>query len=328
MSNPIRQHLVPRCYLKRFSKRNKDQYFLDLLEKENPQNNISTRNIKYVCVEKDFYTFSKLPDEHKYFLEKSFSKTIEADFDRLYPKLVSPKERTILNKERIALIHFVISQFFRTSKTVNNFNNFWDQMINVGYTQAQNQKGKKSFYIGEEEIDVTNKSFSELQKEQTQKNREYINFTTLTRTLDIVKQRLKDIISISKVHPSHYLISSDNPVHFIGHELNLDTLIKIPIDHEHILTILPYSQYSEMDNKEIARPETNFHFSELDCTYNNIAQIEHSEKIIFGKKEHIQDAMEKYNHFDINVFTAKAEKFTNTIEAAMDILNKLPLTKD
>ena len=73
MNNPIRQHLVPKLYLKNFAFQKKDQYKVYTLDKKTKK--IFEANIYDIAVEKHFYTVDKL--ENKYFWETCYAEKIE-----------------------------------------------------------------------------------------------------------------------------------------------------------------------------------------------------------------------------------------------------------
>ena len=73
MNNPIRQHLVPKLYLKNFAFQKKDQYKVYTLDKKTKK--IFEANIDDIAVEKHFYTVDKL--ENKYFWETCYAEKIE-----------------------------------------------------------------------------------------------------------------------------------------------------------------------------------------------------------------------------------------------------------
>jgi hypothetical protein len=321
-TEPIGQHKVPKCYLKNFNvkaiqKKHKTEFFVDVFDKKENSKGCYTTNIKNICVENDFYTFSKLPDEDKRFIEKLFSKTIESEYASIYPLLIDKNESKISNSQRIAVIHFVISQFFRTSKSVNIFNSFWSNLLTQGYNMVDPQKAIRQIQIGDSVIDFTNKTLDEVLKEYNSSNRGYINLTNFLQGIDILKKRVSDIILINKVHSNHYLITSDNPAYFFGSPFDRNTEIRMPMNHEYSLSILPKTVFEEIDNKNIFRPPLiNEEYSYIDTTYNNLFQIDNAERFIIGKKENLLDVIERQKSFDLNLFIERIVKFHQAILSA------------
>ena len=175
MNEPVRQHLVPRCYLKHFSLNRKKEWFIDAYDVEAQPPSVFNVNIKNICVNSDFYTFKNLPNEHKRFLERYYSNTVEADYTQIYDTLISGK--AISDNLRFKIISFVICQYLRTSKLTKAFNNGWAQMLTNGYNlmQYHNSPEKKIFFDGGGHVDFTDKSLDEVVTSANQENREYIN---------------------------------------------------------------------------------------------------------------------------------------------------------
>ena len=81
---PIRQHYVPKLYLKRFAIKNNKKYEIYTYDKSK-QNLIKTK-IENVALENNFYTDENLSD--KYYLEKYFGKKIEPIIGSCMRKLI------------------------------------------------------------------------------------------------------------------------------------------------------------------------------------------------------------------------------------------------
>lgn len=71
MNETKRQHLVSRCYLKHFAFNKNKSWYIDACAIKEPNAKIFSSSIENICVQKDFYTFRKLPNEHKRFWKGS-----------------------------------------------------------------------------------------------------------------------------------------------------------------------------------------------------------------------------------------------------------------
>lgn len=81
-NEPIRQHHVPKVYLKNFC----DQYdYITVMNKQH--NRIFTTGINAIGVEKDFYTLEKLNDP--YYWEHAYTACIEPLMGKPLKKLIS-----------------------------------------------------------------------------------------------------------------------------------------------------------------------------------------------------------------------------------------------
>lgn len=161
MNEPIRQHLVPRCYLKHFAYAKKKAWYIDAYDITIEDPKIFNVNIDSICVERDFYTFRKLKDEEKRFLERYYSRTIEADYTEVYSALSQSKEIKINNTLRFKIISFIMCQYFRTSKLTSAFNNLWNRTLEHSFQLMDYAKEKKVYFEGGGSIDFTGKSLEE-----------------------------------------------------------------------------------------------------------------------------------------------------------------------
>src|SRR5450631_27034 len=114
MQEPKRHHLVPRCYLKRFGFNKKAEWFVEAYDKIKNDSPIFPVNIKNICVQTEYYTFQKLPDEKKRFLEKFYAVNIETEYPEIYDLLTNSKQINLSTKQRFSIISFVVSQVLRT----------------------------------------------------------------------------------------------------------------------------------------------------------------------------------------------------------------------
>lgn len=81
---PIRQHYVPKLYLKRFAIKNNKKYEIYAYDKS--ERKLFKTKIENVALENNFYTVENLSD--KYYLEKYFGKKIEPNMEIFIRKLI------------------------------------------------------------------------------------------------------------------------------------------------------------------------------------------------------------------------------------------------
>jgi hypothetical protein len=321
MSEPKNHHLVPVCYLKNFGRakydKKKPAYYIDVFNKHSADKQIFTANVKSVCVEKEYYTFSKLAEDQKRFLEKYFSKMVECYYTPLYKKLASSDPLHLTNVERQHIIEFVIHQFFRTSKLTNNFNQFWSNLLSRGYEMTRSDNVLKQVDFDGRIIDFEKESLEKVIKDDLQSNREYINASNYSRIKELIEKRKGDHIAIEKVHPDHFLITSDNPVTFDGHYLNPNTIIHMPINSCLLLTIIPEAKL-EVGTPLYRRTNLIKSYSEILVTYNNLYQFEKCERIILGDRKHLANVIETKKNFDIKAFMKKAQAVSDALETIVE----------
>lgn len=285
MGEPKRHHLVPRCYLKNFGKNKRKDWFVETFDKTNDTKQIFEVNIKNICVQKEYYTIHKLPDEQKRFLEKFYATNIEANYPEIYHLLTDHKQTKLSSKQRFSIITFVISQVLRTSKLATRLNKFWSEGLAKGHSLMDFENGLDKIHLEEGRvIDFKGKTLDQVKKEEEQDNIEMINLGNLKRFYEISLMRLRDGIAVKKIHPSSKLITSDNPAYFDHNIYDPTGFIRLPLDGDHLLMILPFNKEQYFNPKEIVRSYLDEEWSYMDVHYNNILQIENSERYIIGKK--------------------------------------------
>ncbi|MEL7598253.1 MAG: DUF4238 domain-containing protein [Clostridiaceae bacterium] len=106
-NEPIRQHTVPKVYLRKFS----DKEFLWVYLKE--LNEYKYLNINYTSVHKDFYTID-FENEKDYRIENFFGENIETLYNTLIDKIVN--YNFVTNMDKYALALYVSFQYLRTQR--------------------------------------------------------------------------------------------------------------------------------------------------------------------------------------------------------------------
>lgn len=325
MQEPKRHHLVPRCYLKRFGFNKKKEWFVEVYDKIKNDSPIFPVNIKNICVQTEYYTFQNLPDKKKRFLEKFYAVNIETEYPKIYDLLTNPNQIKLSTNQRFAIITFVISQVLRTSKSASEFNKFWNHTLEKVHRMIDFEKGIDKVHLeGGGVIDFKDKTLEQVMKEEERKNIEIINLTNLERFYDITYRRMKDGIAVKKIHPSFKLITSDNPAYFDHNIYDPTGFIRMPIDEDHLLMILPHNQQDPyFDPKMIVRSELDEEWSYMDVHYNNIFQIENSERYLIGKKQSIENALHFFKNFDSNDFFEKTKALSKKTQAMLALVEKI-----
>ena len=95
-TEPIRQHLVPKLYLKNFAIDGKSVYV-----KQRESGTIFKANIEKIAVEKNFYTVNSLKDKYEW--EKRYATIIEPQFQKIIKKVIF-NGTTPLMKDRVNII--------------------------------------------------------------------------------------------------------------------------------------------------------------------------------------------------------------------------------
>ena len=121
MADPINQHHVPQTYLKNFSTKKKNEYYLYTYDKINRK--IFGANIKDVAVERDFYTVNNPQD--KYVWENFYAKEIEPLMGTTIGEilkiadscLINNKAQILADKQKLTLAVLMAFQLLRSKYT-------------------------------------------------------------------------------------------------------------------------------------------------------------------------------------------------------------------
>ena len=119
MSEPIRQHYVPRLYLKKFAFADKKGYYVYALRKS--ENKIIKVNINNVAVENNFYTVEKFQD--KYSWEKLYANNIEPSLKELLDDVIEKCESNVLRNDAVVIdeeqkIQFAIHIVYQLMRSI------------------------------------------------------------------------------------------------------------------------------------------------------------------------------------------------------------------
>jgi len=322
VNEPVRQHLVPRVYLKQFALSKRKDWFIDAYDVAEKRH-ITGLNIDNICVKKDFYTFKKLPDDHKRFLERFYGNTVEADYPQIYQALVNPKHHKISDNFRFKIISYVISQYWRTSKLTNTFTKFWNNSMEHAYNLMEAYSPERIIQNGDQIISFENRTFDEYKAESDNESRESINADSYRRFRDLTLRRINNGIAVYKVHPSHRLITSDNPVSSSGNIYDPASLIRIPLDSHHMVTLIPFENEVLFDNKTISRTYLDERASYFQTTVLNHCQFGQSEKFVLGHKENIDFILDQRENLDQQKFKDECVAYAKKMQDKLEFVKKI-----
>ncbi|MBS1527471.1 MAG: DUF4238 domain-containing protein [Bacteroidetes bacterium] len=330
MSNPIRQHLVPRVYLKQFALKERKDWFIDAYDTKNNKF-VPSLNINNVCVNKEFYTFKKLPEENKRFLERFYGQTVESDYPEIYQALTNPKHIKISDNFRFKIISYIISQYWRTSKLTNTFNSFWNSTMEHAYNLMEEYSPERIIQSGNQLISFENRTFEDYKLDSDEQNREMINLNSYYRFKDLTLKRMNDSIMVSRMNSEHRLITSDNPVGTSKNIYDPLSWIRLPLDSRHIVSVVPCADIASTDmpnkpnvhvNKIITRVFLDKESSYFETTVFNYQQFGQCEKFVLGKKADIDKVLAQRSMLDEKKFQQECEQHVSRLQDGLRGLKK------
>ena len=92
MTEPINQHYVPQTYLKNFSEKKKENFYVWTFDSRT--NKCFQTNIENVAVERHFYTIEKLQD--KYVWEKFYAEIVEPLMNSTLSNMIKRTESILI----------------------------------------------------------------------------------------------------------------------------------------------------------------------------------------------------------------------------------------
>lgn len=265
MSNPIRQHHVPRLYLKNFSFAKNNS--LKVYAREKINGNVFETNIEDIAVEKNFYTVSQFSD--KYIWEKLYANIIEPQMSKLLTTITAKDSNPLIvdnaaiiqDEEKCILANCLIYQMMRSK----NFREYELKLYEEIAPQILDQIS--------EDFSVSGKSELAHKVNQISLDDENI-FKSVAFNIAIDEKRINKFASILynkawlfyHISGDRQFITSDNPIMLInGSTLEVTpfkngigqdkTVICFPISPKLLLIMYSYNQYfgvmKDWDKKRI-----------------------------------------------------------------------------
>ena len=245
MSKPKRQHFIPRSYLKSFSDKENEKYFVEV-------GNVRSGEVKYpvsiadICVSKNLYTLPGDNDEEKYIPEKFYAEHVDGVYPQVYKALIDPSITTISTDFRIKVLNTALSLYFRNARFLNDKNREVDELLDKIFTnQSYSQVQQQIINYAGREYQTDANDLQGLKERMKLNNR--LDFITqhLQDWQNFVALKMNSQISISKIEGDVKLITSDNPVRLYNKGGDTDDIfnpsnsIQLPLDDKHILWISP-----------------------------------------------------------------------------------------
>lgn len=246
MSNPIKQHYIPRSYLKNFGiAGKKGKYFVDVyrLEYDHLLEQIDTKDI---CFQKNLYTLPVESENDKYALEKYYAEHVDSEFPKVYSLLIDESLHAVNSQQKLQILYVCLSLYFRTPRILDMSISMNEEIFNRA-SQFPNEQGIVKITAGETKIEFHIDDLDEVKKEYNEKARQDFLINHLQYWADFVKYKFDCTITVIKINNSNTpLITSDNPVSIRHINTNRfeglydpDAVITLPLDRSHFLEIHP-----------------------------------------------------------------------------------------
>ncbi len=285
MQNPIKQHYIPRSYLKNFAlEGKKGKQFVDVfkLDDEILLKSVNTKNI---CFKKNIYTIPSELDETKYALEKHYAEHVDSEFPKIYKLLTDENVLVVTLEQKKQILYVFLSLYFRTPKILNLQNELNNEIFDTAaYTVDENGLIKMDLYG--EKIKFHINDIEQIKKNYSERARISFLVNHLEQWPQFVEYKNDCTINIIKISDSDApLITCDNPViirHMVTNKFcdiyDVNSVITIPLDPIHFIEIHPNKYANGQTRINRITQDSDFAF-----TTNKMTQ-ENAEKLLIGYK--------------------------------------------
>lgn len=264
------QHYVPKAYLRFFSKKNKDDYYIHVMDKNNDK--LFMANIDNIASGKYFYVDKSKPNNY---WEEFYCKNIESSLPKIFNNIISVSKisqnnSAILNEVlKKDMSKIILSQISRTRKAREFFdeiaNDIKTQIINGIYKEFENVLSKQHKEVLEK-IRNDNDIIRSMELDTINSDRLLTKSTyyLMDRIWVIYKNlNYKNCPFITSDHPVVYYNFLNNKTNLQSNGIALDcTVIQYPINRELLLVLYPRKMYfgalQKWDNKIVFINEDTF----------------------------------------------------------------------
>lgn len=283
-----RQHFVPRTYLKHFSERAGDKFFISALPKDSTKTEtIKKISITNVGLENDIYTLPGDTKKKRLLIEQFYSDNYEAHYDRVYEILIDPIKVKLTEEEHYLVVSTVVTMLYRTTKWVNSFNDFIKREFDGLYELCEYAKTDYFIFEGDK-VSIKGKSKEQLYSEYKFESRPAKIISQLEIALKSIKLRAsRDGIYVVKLMEKDCeFVTSDNPVAYSNTGLggampfDPDNLLSLPLDNKHLLTLMPFAD-SETKSLIVRNNEAGSSCF-MQSLISNYDQFKSSERFMLG----------------------------------------------
>lgn len=247
MSNPIRQHYIPKSYLKNFGIQAKRSTILVDVHRIKEDILLEKVSISDICVQKNLYTLHDKKDEEKYALEVFYAENVDSEFPKVYEMLIDKKKQSLTPEEKYKVLNVCLSLYFRTPKYLNAANKVSDDIFDTAALTADAKSGLIKMELFGEPLEFHLDELDNYKKSYHLENQKRFHRNHLESWHNFTKYKFECNVNVIHVPDNTAsLITCDNPVTIRGFKTNVfvglfnpDNLITFPLDPNHFLEIHP-----------------------------------------------------------------------------------------
>ncbi|MFA6084639.1 DUF4238 domain-containing protein [Mucilaginibacter sp.] len=253
MSNPRRQHFIPKSYLKNFAYAEDDKYFVEAKLKSEDAPKEKLISIRSICVDKNIYTIPDVEGNEKYEIERYYASEIDNIYPNIYRLLIDEKHTNITSEERRQIILTTMSLFFRTPKFLNFNEKRIDKILNSVVSNHKEQTEKIRIQFNDQPLEFFAEDVEMVRNDLYIKNKQNFLSQHLKDLHEFVEFKMDAGLMVMTIQDDIDLITSDNPVymHSITNQrfnvFDPTNIIQVHLDNKHYLIIYPNTEEALVD---------------------------------------------------------------------------------
>lgn len=283
-NNPVRQHFIPRSYLRNFAEARGNEYYVEASNKDGAK--IFGVNIKDICVEKNLYTYppDATSDGDPYWMEKFFANNADGPYPEVYDLLVNSSRTHITKEERKKILYTTLSLYFRTPRFYRGIEQINNELLDRVITLNDPNSATIHFSFEGATFEFERDKEDEFRAKWNEDARIAALEVQFQGWHDFVEHKSAAGIIVNEVMDDVELITSDNPVSIFSmlnrrfHLFDPSNAIHVPLDSRHYLMILGNDIQSDPNILQKGKRDRYFAVS----TNNNT--MKRAERWIIGKK--------------------------------------------
>lgn len=289
-SETKKQHFVPRVYLKNFGYKKNDDFYVNVLPKNQPIGSMFESNTKKICAENHLYTLNG-DIKSRQFLENIYSSIFENEYENLFNILTDDNILEISFEKKKSIISTVITMFYRTKKWLNEINSFNDESLKKIFTICEQLNLDHYTDSNGRKISIRGKSIQDLKGNKKAETKIPFVLSQLETAIKLIEIKQYDNIYVFKIENGEEFITSDNPVFAVNINnlstipFDMDNAYYLPISKTYLLSLFPRENLSV--NNKIIRMTMNHD----KVTKMNKVQLKNCDKFIIGSKVGIAETI-------------------------------------
>lgn len=316
----MRQHFVPRTYLKNFAEKTKKDFVVDVYDKV--ENRYFKTSTKGILAETDLYT---LDEDNLFFkgdkliIEKIYSDGFEPLYPKAYRLLVSDHISKITDIERSEIFVGIFQLYMRNPRFITESIAYHNNEVSKIYAKSI-ADGVEKFSYGDEVFDLGKIDLKQIKEKCKERIIKEFKETHILGTRRILKFHENAKMVVHKIVDEAEFITSDNPLISLNSIYNNENALSksmeftIPLNKKYALKILH-------DN----RKENNVIYRHTILAGNassiNDDIFNKSKRFIIGSEKTLQAYFKMKGYLDSTDLKLK-------MDAVRQILLKIPITAE